>query len=264
MCASRVAVVGGLVLLSGFSSCGVAPTRAGLAEPSAPRSTSETSGTTTAATTTAGASVRTPDGSEAVHDRSERGVVDPEISLAKWRSEELTLPPAYAPGLPKGRQSVLFPPGMWKAEADDYWSYAFVAVVKETDFDEERLAAYLDAFYDGLIGYVGERRGITLEDPARVEVDRVPDRLVPDRLVPDRLVSGSFAPGRLVSGSFDAMVALTDVFATGKPIDLRARIDIVELDQETSRLAVRVSPRPAADPIWRALDFAASTLRPGL
>ncbi len=158
-----------------------------------------------------------------------------EVSLEGWSSERIPLPPGFAPGLPSGDEVLLFAPGMFDAEAEDFWSYAFLMRLEETGLDAERLTDLFEQYYDGLLASVAQGRDVTLEDAAQVEL---------------------FSVG---ADHYEAHVTLVDAFVTMEPVWLDARIRVRETG-ESSLVSVLISPQHEAHGIWEQLEAAVSSL----
>ena len=89
------------------------------------------------------------------------------VSLEGWQAETIPLPPEFAPGMPAGSEVLLFAPGMFDAEAEDYWSYVFLMRIDCGGLDADGLTALFEEYYDGLINLVAESRGLAAPaDPA--------------------------------------------------------------------------------------------------
>ena len=75
-----------------------------------------------------------------------------------WRAETIPFPLGFAPELDyEGLEELRFSPGMFRAEAEDYWSYAFVWWVStDTEWTEERLETDLGEYFRGLTDAVAE------------------------------------------------------------------------------------------------------------
>ena len=156
-------------------------------------------------------------------------------SLEGWGSERIALPPAFAPGMPAGDELLLFAPGMFDAEAEDYWSYVFVMRLEQGDMRSDQLAEVFEQYYDGLIAAVGKERGIE-GDPASVMLLKRGD------------------------GDYVANVSLIDAFVTMERIELRAVIRADSSFSDSTYLEVLVSPQPEGHPVWERLEVAVGLL----
>ncbi len=150
---------------------------------------------------------------------------DGEALLASWQPETIRLPPEFAPGLPEGEEELRFAPGMFDAEAPDFWSYVFVMRLEEELGDEDSIARLLELYYDGLLSAVGGSRGLELpDDPATAHVRTVGE------------------------GRYEARIEMIDAFVTGEPITLR-----LEVVSEGTTLRFAASPQPEEHAIWASL-----------
>ena len=70
----------------------------------------------------------------------------------EWVGERIKLPPSFAPKLGlKGIEEILFAPGMFKAEAKDFFTYVFLfALEQKPVLTAEVLRKELLAYYIGL------------------------------------------------------------------------------------------------------------------
>ena len=70
----------------------------------------------------------------------------------EWAGERIKLPPSFAPKLGlKGIEEILFAPGMFKAEAKDFFTYVFLfALERKPELTAEVLRKELLAYYIGL------------------------------------------------------------------------------------------------------------------
>lgn len=66
------------------------------------------------------------------------------VSLDAWQAETFALPPAFAPELPAGAESLRFAPGWRDPSAENFWSYAFVMWIDEPAPDAARIGDLLE------------------------------------------------------------------------------------------------------------------------
>ncbi|WP_428265738.1 hypothetical protein [Haliangium sp.] len=181
-------------------------------------------------------------------------------AIADWRPEVIELPPEFAPSLPPGREELRFAPGMFDADAADYFSYAFVLAFDapspsapapdETDpapgeqpaeppaqppatWSATRVETLLDDYYRGLVAAVATERKLDLP------VDQIKATVVREG----------------EGGRLRATVAMYDPFVTGAPLRLHM---ILEVEGECVRAAA--SPQPPEHPIWQTLAQATACL----
>lgn len=149
--------------------------------------------------------------------------------LTGWRDETIELPSEFAPTLPKGSETLKFAPGMFTAEADDYWSYVFVVVFPDLEPGDLDVKSFLDEYYTGLIEAVAKQRGIALNRPAAIV-----------KLDPKS------------ESHWLASIDLVDAFVTGRPVTVNLEIDL-EAAGAGSRLEVVASPKAYEDALWGKL-----------
>ncbi len=157
------------------------------------------------------------------------------VSLEAWQAETFPLPPAFAPELPGGTESLRFAPGWRDPNSENFWSYAFVMWINEPAPDAARIDELLEKYYHGLMASFAAGKDISAT-PTRVEVTRT-------------------APNH-----FEARMHLIDAFATFKPIDICILVDTAAQTVARSTLRIRVSPQPKEHAIWRSLDAAITTI----
>ena len=151
--------------------------------------------------------------------------VDGAALLEAWRSEIIALPPQFAPSLPAGEEELRFAPGMYDAQAEDYWSYAYVLRLAEPVAHSRDLLFLLEAYYDGLITAVASGKDMDVgSDPATVQLQEEGE------------------------GRYWAQVDLIDAFVTGEPLRVH-----MQIDTSTSTLRAAASPQPRDHPLWREL-----------
>ena len=154
-----------------------------------------------------------------------------------WPTEEIALPPEFAPELPAGEELLYFAPEMFEAGAEGFWSYAFSMNLEVPAPDAAVLEAWLELYYDGLLGAVARSAGMNFaNDPATVSVRRMGPR------------------------DFTAELSVLDSFTDGARLELNARIHVAFAGERSCLLIVRVSPQPEGHAIWAELDAAAIVL----
>lgn len=153
-----------------------------------------------------------------------------------WRTETIPFPLEFAPELEyEGLEELRFAPGMFDADSEDFWTYAFVWwIPEETSIDPDSLASDLVAYFSGLGHVVAEDRGldtssasysVSLEDADDAEYDYI--------------------------GSAETF----DSFVTGEMISLNIRVKGITCPEQ-ERLAVffELSPQPFAHNVWTTLS----------
>lgn len=71
---------------------------------------------------------------------------------AGWRTERIVLPPSFAPTMTfQGQEQIRFAPGMFRADAEDFFSYALVFQLKNEKLpDDKQLQQELLIYFQGL------------------------------------------------------------------------------------------------------------------
>ena len=131
-------------------------------------------------------------------------------ALPEWRYERIELPPEFAPSLPAGSETLWFAPGMFKPDAEDYFTYAF-----SLDWNEpiEPTATALEPmlvdYYRGLMAAVAGGEPIR-EASVRVSEDgKTATVVMSDEFTKTPEIEVSLR----ISGDADCL----RVFATAKP-----------------------------------------------
>jgi hypothetical protein len=154
-----------------------------------------------------------------------------------WRTETIPFPLGFAPELDyTGLEELRFAPGMFTAEAEDYWTYAFVWWIPlGTAPGTERLQADLEAYFFGLTRVVARGNGFDPGNPtyeARLE-----------------------GVGESEAGRLQGTMLTYDAFAARKPIELNVRVDNVPCEEEGQRaLIFLLSPQAEEHGVWRSLE----------
>jgi len=124
---------------------------------------------------------------------------------AGWKHETIPFPLDFAPMLPyHGVEELRFMPGFFKADAPDYWSYAFVWWLTDAPaLDGPTLSADLAQYFRGLATAVGKDKYTF--DPQRFRAD---------------LAATGSAAERMLSGD----VSSYDPFVTGQELVLHVEV----------------------------------------
>jgi hypothetical protein len=147
----------------------------------------------------------------------------------------------------EGHEELRLPPGFFKPESPEFWSYAFAWWLKDTrPVDIETLTEDLPKYYRGLCATDGPK---TLKlDPARYRT----------RVTLDP--SARVAPLAKYK-NFNAYLAEVDTYeclsekATGAPMVLKFRIKTFRCEEQNRNVALfAISPKDNLDPIWATLD----------
>ncbi len=157
-----------------------------------------------------------------------------------WRTETIPFPLGFAPELEyEGLEELRFAPGMFDAEAEDFWTYAFVWwITADAVPGPDVLAADLVTYFDGLVRAVAEGGEF---DPGDVAATV--------RLAP---APAPFDHGESVE--YLGTATTVDAFVTHEPVTLNVRVRWVRCPDD-DRLAVifEFSPQPHGHHVWRDL-----------
>lgn len=158
-----------------------------------------------------------------------------------WKEETIPFPLEFAPELPyQGVEELRFSPGMFKADQEDYWSYAFVWWLDGRPvLDAAELSSSLKRYFTGLCTAVAKDKGHPV-DAARFAASV-------------HALAGARKQDHAVA-AFAGTVDAYDAFVTGKPIVLNVEVWVWDCDRSGKRAAlVLASPKPASAPIWSSL-----------
>ena len=155
-----------------------------------------------------------------------------------WRAETIPFPLGFAPELPyTGLEELRFAPGMFRPEAEDYFSYSFVWWVEPgTLFEADRLASELELYFRGLSDAVLAEAGGTPEDA--VFSARVSTRHVKD----------------VSRRRFEGRVEIHEPFAARDQLTLFLRAEAFNcIDPDHRVIYFQFSPQPEGHPVWKTL-----------
>jgi len=159
-----------------------------------------------------------------------------------WGKERMVFPLGFAKDLDhKGVEELRFAPGMFKAEAPDYFSYAFLMWLEgSVSFEPQALEKDLMKYYKGLCASVAASRKLDLDlGKISVKVERQEKK------------------GRLGGEEADvshARIDWYDPFVTGKTLTLHLELWSRKADAgKRSCLFAIASPKEKSAPIWTAL-----------
>jgi hypothetical protein len=162
---------------------------------------------------------------------------------AGWAKETIALPPAFAPDMKwKGAEELRFAPGMFKADAPNFFSYAMLFWLPEAAIDARTMERELLAYYRGLAAAV-------LKDKKReVNTKAFTLTLTAARPQPDKRPGGEAVAG------YVGELKWTEPFATGKPQTLRLEIHSWPSAKHKHHCVfVCASPQPETAAVWKAL-----------
>jgi hypothetical protein len=155
-----------------------------------------------------------------------------------WRTETIPFPLGFAPELKyDGVEELRFAPGMFTADGEDFWTYAFVWwISNHSSLNPDSLAMDLESYFAGLTRAVAPERGFDATGAihevhlAKTEGD--------------------------VDSKIDYMgtASIFDPFVTGEVILLYIRVKQISCPGE-GRLAVifELSPQPYTHSVWAIL-----------
>jgi len=162
----------------------------------------------------------------------------PQLNLDDWATETFALPPGFAPELPVGSESLLFPPGWRDPDSENFWSYAFVMSIEEQAPDMQRVQELLELYYDGLMAvFASNKDKESLIKPTKVAIRQVKPN------------------------HYEATMHLVDAFATFEPMDIRVLIEAVADGDEHSFVHIRVSKQSEGHAIWKSLAAAIGRIK---
>jgi len=156
-----------------------------------------------------------------------------------WLTETIPFPLGFAPSLAyEGLEELRFAPGMFKADQEDFWTYAFVWWVTPCpDLTPEILARDLEVYFEGLTGaVVGDQ-----------EIDLSGAEFSCHLALPDsEPESGIWLEGTAVT--FDSFVTLEN-------ITLNVRVHLQPCpEQGRSAVIFQLSPQPYSHSVWKTLE----------
>jgi len=154
-----------------------------------------------------------------------------------WRTETIPFPLEFAPALKhRGFEELRFSPGMFKPDAPDFWSYAFVWWLEgEPAPSGGVLESEFALYFRGLSEAAGAKK-------YSFDVSRFKAHL--------------HAAGDSIVGQIDTY----DAFKTGKPLTLNVQLRARRCGKNTA-LVVALSPANPRAAIWNDLNELAATFR---
>jgi len=169
---------------------------------------------------------------------------------AVWEFERFPLPPSFAADFPyKGAEELRFAPGMFKKDAPDYFTYAFVAQLEGiSEMSQIEIKNYLLTYFKGLCAVTARDRKLTV-DTSKITVV----------IEPNNTAEKS-------SPVYSALLNVFGVFADGAPVKLNAEVKLMN-DAKAKKvyLLFITSPQEKANDVWKMLykiqkDFAIPNL----
>jgi hypothetical protein len=161
-----------------------------------------------------------------------------------WAKETIALPPAFALDMKwKGAEELRFAPGMFKAGAGDFFSYALLFWLPDDQkIDRKTMERELLAYYRGLATAVLKSK--------KQKVDAKAFTLT---ITDAREKPGKRPGGESVAG-YTGELKWTEPFATGKPQTLRLEIHAWPAEKHKHHCVfICASPQPEAAAVWKTL-----------
>lgn len=152
-----------------------------------------------------------------------------------WRTETLKLPTGFARDMKlTGFEEVRFSPGMFRSDADDFFTYCFVfCLPNQTPPDQETLTEELLKYYRGLAVAVTAKSGVD------VKPDSFTLKLTP--------VKDSKTRSR-------AVMTWIEPFVTVKLQTLNLEIEsVIDESIDGCLLKIAVSPKPHDAELWKQM-----------
>ena len=161
-----------------------------------------------------------------------------------WAKETIALPPAFAPDMKwKGTEELRFAPGMFKADAPDFFSYALLFwLPDDAAIDTKAIERELLAYYRGLAAAVlkGKKQAV---DPKAFTLTITAAKPPPDKRRGGEPVAG-----------YVGELKWTEPFATGKPQTLHLEIHSWPAAKHKHHcIFVCASPQPETAAVWKTL-----------
>ncbi|AEV97689.1 hypothetical protein A4D02_16395 [Niastella koreensis] len=157
---------------------------------------------------------------------------------SRWEFERFPLPPTFAPNFPyKGVEELRFSPGMFKKEAPDYFSYAFVARLDSiSSITQQEVKDYLLSYFKGLCASTAKQRNLSI-DTSQVKVS-----------IEKKIKTSA---NEVI---YSAVLNVFGVFTDGAPVTLNAEIKaMTDLRAKKIYLVFITSPQKRTDNIWKQL-----------
>lgn len=166
-----------------------------------------------------------------------------------WKGERIALPPAFAPAMKlKGIEEIRFAPGMFQAQSESFFSYAFVfSVTKDQELTPAVIQQEMLVYYRGLAESVLKSKGKSVESGKfTFKLERAKQAAgKPDQLPASTAVTQ-------YSGELDWV----EPFVTGKSQVLHFEIQAwTDLGTARNYLFVCTSPKPRGETetVWKEL-----------
>ena len=152
-----------------------------------------------------------------------------------WRLEVMSVPPGFAPNVKlSGTEEIRFAPGMFKPDANDYFTCAIVITAEGAPvLGAPEIKDFLEKYYRGLCTSVAQRSGTKPEvKEMKAFVMAAPD-----------------SPSR-----FTGQVTFFDSFSDGRKVPLHVEIEtLVRPEAKKTFMILLVSSNEKDDKLWASL-----------
>ena len=157
---------------------------------------------------------------------------------ASWEFEKFPLPPSFATAIRyKGFEELRFAPGMFKKEAQDYFTYAFVAQIDSAlSISQAAVKNYLVSYYRGLCALTAKDRKLLI-DTSKINATVQRQKKSTTKFT-----------------TYNALVHLFGVFTDGAPVTLNLEATVIEnAPAKKTWLFFLASPLDKKDETWKQL-----------
>lgn len=157
---------------------------------------------------------------------------------ATWEFEKFPLPPSFATAIHyKGFEELRFAPGMFKKDAHDYFTYAFVAQIDSSlAIPQTAVKNYLVSYYRGLCAVTAKDRKLVI-DTSKINATVYRQKKSTTKFT-----------------TYNASVNLFGVFTDGAPVLLNVEASVIEnAPGKKTWLFFIASPLDKKDKTWEQL-----------
>jgi hypothetical protein len=161
-----------------------------------------------------------------------------------WGKETIPLPPQFAPDMKwKGSEELRFAPGMFKADAPDFFSYALLFWLPDDQkIDAKTVEQELLAYYRGLA------KAVLADKKKDVDVSGFTLTVKDAKDKPGKRPGGEEVTG------YVAELKWTEPFATAKPQTLRMEVHVWHSAKHKHHCVfICASPQRETADVWKAL-----------
>lgn len=160
-----------------------------------------------------------------------------------WRFERITLPFDFAPEMPyTGFEELRFAPGMFDRSSENYFTYLFIASIKnEKKFSKRAIKNFLTQYYQGL------SKAVAGENKEKLDFSNITISVKRNRTIKRK------------QKNYIATIVYLDTFNKGEEVILNMELTVVSNKKNPhTYLMVMVSPQEKNHSIW---DFMRETLK---